>query len=123
MITNDADRESKRRLNRAIEASEGCLGGKLVHTYHKYFKESLDGLNRQIDQQTLDTLICIKMAKARFKPQEIAETLQKASPEAPLRQVAGDTQYSQNLVKSVFENPAIQKEISKSKSHSMDFSR
>jgi len=118
-----AREESKIRLNQAIEGAESYLGDKLVHRYQKYFKVSLDGLNRQIDQETLDTMICIKMAKARFKPQEIIEALQKASPEAPLRQIAGDTQYSTSLVQRVFEDPVIQKEIHQSKFRSMGLSR
>jgi len=123
MMKNNAEKESKRRSNQAIEAHEDRLGDKLVHTYQKHFKSLSEGLNRQIDQQTLDAMICIKMAKAKFKPQEIVETLQKASPEVPLRQIVGDTQYSRDLVNSVFKNPEIQKEISKSRSYSKGFSR
>ena len=119
----NAEVESKRRLKRAHERAEGYFSDKLVHTYQKCFNECLEGLNRRIDQKTLDTLICIEMAKAGIKAQDIGETLQKASPETPLRQVAGDTQYSRDLVNSVFANPAIQQEIIKSRSQSQGFSR
>ena len=119
----NAEAESKRRLKQAQERAEGYFSDKLVHTYQKHFNEHLGGLNRRIDQKTLDTLICIEMAKAGIKAQDIGETLQKASPEVPLRQVAGDTQYSRDLVNSVFENPAIQQEIIKSRSQSQGFSR
>jgi len=119
----NAEVESKRRLKRAHERAEGYFSDKLVHTYQKCFNECLEGLNKRIDQKTLDTMICIRMAKSGIKAQDIAETLQKASPEAPLRQAAGDTQYSRDLVNSVFENPALQKEISKSRSRSQGFSR
>ena len=119
----NAEIESKRRLKRAHERTEGYFSDKLVHRYQKDFNECLEGLNRRIDQTTLDTMICIRMAKSGIRAQDIAETLQKASPEAPLRQAAGDTQYGRDLVNSIFENPEIRKEISKSRSQSQGFSR
>lgn len=119
-----AEAEKESRLKQAVEATGYASKRYPIQTYQKEFKGLQERYGAYLNTSKADTEICTSMAKQGFTASQLEKALEQASPEQAIRNVNGETDYSKNTVKAIFETHEVKQDIeqSKSRSHSKGFS-
>jgi len=106
-----AQKEKETRLRSAENAPQGTDRYNPIRTYQSNLKSLTERYGADMDLSRADFMICSKMAQQGFTAKQLTETLQKASPELPIRKAGHESDYCQRTVKAVFSSPQVQEHL------------
>ena len=85
--------------------------------YQQQLKQLNACYGASMDISRADYMICKDMAKRGYSDKQLIDTLEKASPELPIRKAGHEKDYCQRTVHAVFKDPEVQQQLA-TKQHS-----
>ena len=116
VLQHNALQEKKQRLEALKIAQKPTYYRDPVAEYRKQLKTITEYVNKHNDTQSLDLsradyMICKNMAKQGYKPEQIQEALETASPELPIRKAHHENDYCEKTVRAAVDSPDVQRHL------------
>lgn len=101
------DRQSR------VEASKTALectnGGDPIQTYRIGLKACYERFGANMDVSKADYMVGVDMARKGFKPDQIGQAIEQASPELPIRKTGHEADYVARTVEAIMNHPDVVK--------------
>lgn len=105
----EAKAERQTRLEAAKTAPERTNGRDPTQTYRYGLKALYARFGASMDVSKADYMIGVDMVRKGFKPEQIGQAIEEASPELPTRKAGHEADYVARTVKAVMNHPEVVK--------------
>ena len=109
VLDREAKAERESRAEAAQTAPERTNGRDPIHTYRHGLKALYARFGASMDVSKADYMIGVDMVRRGFKPEQIGQAIEQASPELPTRKAGHEADYVARTVKAVFTHPEVVK--------------
>ena len=105
----EASIERQSRIEATQTAPERTNGRDPIQTYRHGLKALYARFGASMDVSKADYMIGVDMVRRGFKPEQIGQAIEQASPELPTRKAGHEADYVARTVKAVFTHPEVVK--------------
>lgn len=109
VLDREAMADRQIRIEAAQTAPEGVNGRDPMPEYRKGLKALYARFGESMDVSKADYMIGVDMARRGFSPDQVGQSIERASPELPTRKAGHETDYVARTVKAVFTHPEVLK--------------
>ncbi|KXB09921.1 hypothetical protein ADT33_11200 (plasmid) [Xylella fastidiosa] len=107
VLDREAQNDRRSRLEAAQEASGGPRTGDPIHTYRCGLKSLHTRFGASMDLSRADYMIGVDMVLKGFKPDQVAQAIEQASPELPIRKAGHEGDYVARTVEAIMASPKV----------------
>jgi hypothetical protein len=103
----DAKADQQSRAEAARTAPERVNRRDPIHTYRHHLKALYGRFGPSMDLSKADYMIGVAMVCEGFRPKQIAQAMEQASPELPVRKAGHEADYVARTLKAVMSHPKV----------------
>ena len=107
VLDREAKAERESRAEAAQTAPERTNGRDPIQTYRHGLKALYARFGASMDVSKADYMIGVDMVRRGFKPEQIGQAIEQASPELPTRKAGHEADYVARTVKAVMASPKV----------------
>ena len=107
VLDREAKAERESRAEAAQTAPERTNGRDPIQTYRHGLKALYARFGAPMDVSKADYMIGVDMVRRGFKPEQIGQAIEQASPELPTRKAGHEADYVARTVKAVMASPKV----------------
>ena len=121
LISAEAEKERTKRLKEVENSPEPSKYGRMkvkspVKAYQKEYKRLSQRYGKKMDVSRADYMICCNMLVQGFKPAELEQAMNEASPELPIRKAGHEADYTKRTIEAAQKHPEVKKSQSQRQS-------
>lgn len=107
VLDREAKAERESRAEAAQTAPERTNGRDPIQTYRHGLKALYARFGASMDVSKADYMIGVDMVRRGFKPEQIGQAIEQASPELPTRKAGHEADYVARTVKAIMASPKV----------------